>query len=192
MREMLKQHGTTILVAMVVAAVTAGGTAFAAHRGSASVSDRGHSFVALGRLAESHKDNNSLVGGNGTVRKTSITTPGPGYLMIVASSDVYDFGASDASDCWLQIGKRELSSSDRTIELDKSQGVNEEENCGTDSAWPVGKGKYLVSFKADSSTNGTVVYDESTLEVMYVPLNGRGKLPKPKVPTSVSGLLGNK
>jgi hypothetical protein len=188
MRESLKQHGTTILVAMVVAAVTAGGTAFATSSGSASVSDRGRAFNALGRLAESHTDSNALPNGNGTVRSVKITTPGPGYLMMVGSSDVFTNGdADDISICTLFIGNTRLDASAREIELNNTD--NSEENCNTDSAWPVKKGRHKVSLRA---SGGDVRYDEATLEVMYVPLNGRGKLPKPKSPTSLSGLVGNK
>jgi hypothetical protein len=187
-REALRRNVSTVVVAAVTAMVFGGaGAAFAIVANADRVD--GYHANQLIRIASSSINDDAAIGAdaNALIRKVSIKAPARGYLFMVASSDVY--GGSGYSDCWLNLDGKDLNSSERSIHLDG--GGNDEENCGTDIAWPVGKGSHVVKFRA--YINSGLTYDESTLEVVFIPFNGSGKVPSPKPPTRpiVGGGRGN-
>jgi hypothetical protein len=141
-------------------------------------------------MARSSTDNNALVGTNGTIRSVKITAPRNGYLFAVASSDVFNGTANNAPICFITLDGTTLSSTVRNIELNGTTGVNTEENCNTDGSWPVAQGRHTVAFAA-SGVAATTTFDEATLEVLFVPFNGRGGVPAPVVPTSLKASSGN-
>lgn len=192
MKEGIRKHLTTIVVAFVTALVAAGGTAAAARLINA---DRlnGYPANALNRVAASHKDNNSISGDGSThiIRKVSIKAPKNGYLVITASTDGYlSTGSSGYANCWIELDGTELSSSERSQEYyDTGSNENDESDCATNVGWPVKAGKHSVRFKGDPTTG--VIYDESSLTVQFVPFNGAGLVPTPLPPSRPQRAAGN-
>jgi len=106
---------------------------------------------------------------------TSITAPSRGYLVINAGSDVYDYGtASDSSFCWIDVDGTTLDSTNRQIALDPS--VNPEEDCSTGGSVVVKAGVHTVEFMAEPGQT-TTTFDESNLDVLFVPFDSTGKTP---------------
>ena len=131
----------------------------------------------LVRVATAKTDNNAATGVTGEVGvlQTRITAPTKGYLVVTASSDVYDHTAvSASSDCWINLGDKYAVGSRRSIQLSTSG--NREEDCNTNVTIPVAAGTRTVKFRA-VLTATTTTYDEATLEVLFVPFNGKGKRP---------------
>ncbi len=182
MREGIRRYLVTIVVAFATASVAAGGTAFAIIANADKVD--GYHANQLTRLARSSTTGPALSGTDGIVRTARITAPKRGFLFIVASSDVFNFTSTDFVNCWVNLDGTQLTSSVRSIELDGGVS-NQEENCNTDASWPVGPGLHTVTFEGDD-VNADTTFDESTLEVLYVPFNGKGAVPVPVNPTSVN------
>jgi hypothetical protein len=164
----------TIAITVVVSGVLAVGPAIAAVRTINATKLNGYKANQLIRVAESHINNNAVVGPatNAVARSVTIYAPKNGYLVMTASSDVY--GSPDTDTCELRL--------DGTITLSAS---DTESNCGTDSAWPVAKGTHTVDFVATNPAAG-VIYDETTLEVMFVPFDAYGSVPIPVAPSAPS------
>jgi hypothetical protein len=182
MREAMRRHLTTILVAAVTASVASGGAALAIVANAHKVD--GYHANQLLRLSRS-SINDVAIAGNGTsqvARQVSIRAPKRGFLFIVASSDV--FGATSGGSCWIDLDGTTLSSTFRTYELGSG---NTEENCGTDIAWPVAAGLHSVQFFGNPATG--VTFDETTLEVLFVPFNGNGQVPTPVAPSRPSARM---
>jgi hypothetical protein len=109
--------------------------------------------------------------------KVKIVAPTKGYLVTTASSDVFDNSDTVSSSCYIQMGAKYALGSYRTIYLDS--GTNGEENCETNITIPVGAGPHVVKFMAQPGSV-TTVFDETALQVEFVPFNGVGKQPTNK------------
>ena len=128
--------------------------------------------------AYSFSDASTGVTGARTVLTSAITAPAPGYLAIVASSDVWNTnGDSDTPNCWLSWNNQDIVPSYRVMELNDANG-NGEEDCSTSATIPVAAGAYtvrLVGYSEDADTN----FDESSLSVQFVPFGPTGTAPTP-------------
>ena len=179
----VRTHLTTIVVAMVVAAVTAGGAAVAGQIVNADKVDGYHAnqLTRASRAVSNGVPLRARRGDSGTVLTADISAPKKGFLVISASSDVWapNFlrgGTQFSYDCWIGMDEGYLNASVRTSQVDPS--ADGEDNCATNIAWPVASGQHEVRLEYD--TGGTVIFDESALDVVYVPFNGTGKVPDPK------------
>jgi len=185
---MVRRHTVTIIVAMVTAAATAGGTAIA---GQIINADKLNGYRAdqLIRAAERHRDGGVLRTSRGTptaqILSVNITAPKRGYLVMTASSDVFLAGGtrgvvtSETTTCFLELNGVEIVSSQRTMRLEQNDGNSDNEsNCATNSAWPVASGQHTVRLMAQ--VGGSTIYDEASLDVIYVPFNGKGNVPDPE------------
>ncbi|MGH2631586.1 MAG: hypothetical protein ACRDHI_13660 [Actinomycetota bacterium] len=188
MRDALRRHVTTIVVAFVTASVAAGGTAIAIIANAHKVD--GYHANQLTRLSQKQVQSEAFAGGGaGTVLKTSIRAPKKGYLFIVASSDVFNLSDPDRFQCFISLNGADLPASRREIQLSPADN-NEEMDCGTQIAWSVKAGKHVVRFET-TNTAATTIYDESTLEVLFFPFNGSGNVPKPLSPLAPRGGASN-
>ena len=186
---MVRRHTVTIIVAMVTAAATAGGTAIA---GQIINADKLNGYRAdqLIRAAERHRDGGLLRtsrrgDGGSQILSVNITAPKRGYLVMTASSDVFLAGGtrglitSETTTCFLELNGVKIVSSQRTMLLEQNDGNSDNEsNCATNSAWPVASGQHTVRLMAQ--VGGSTIYDEASLDVIYVPFNGKGNVPDPE------------
>ena len=109
----------------------------------------------------------------------NITAPAAGYLVIWGSSDAFNPTDSVSEACHLTVDGSALNASFRSISFGGNENINEEENCSTDSTVPVTAGPHTVALRVDpSSTNS--VYDEATLQAIFVPFGGTGLPPTAK------------
>lgn len=69
-----------------------------------------------------------------------------------------------------------VSSSLRYMELNATQGVNEEENCTTNAVVPVAAGTHTVDLEGDVGALHTA-FDSTALSAIYVPFDGIGTAP---------------
>jgi hypothetical protein len=129
----------------------------------------GIASTAFSRQAGSAINDNALVGVSGTARQVNITAPQSGFLLAIASADVFGEEVEDAYTCALNVDGGNLSQSNRTSELDVEG--NEEENCGTNAIVPVAAGPHNVKFNFTSIGPETTV-DETELDVVFIPLAG--------------------
>lgn len=166
--ERVRRHLTTVVVAFVVASLAGGGTAIAIVANADKVD--GYHANQLVRFTRSQIENDAIVGDGGdhVALGSSIRAPKPGFLFIVASADV--LGGAASGRCWIELDGTVLAASDRLYVPD-----NYEEDCATHIGWPVGWGPHEVQFVGNPDT-GTRV-EASTLEVLFVPFNGRGIVP---------------
>jgi hypothetical protein len=124
--------------------------------------------------AASASDTSAAVTGTSAVTPaltTSITAPSRGYLMITASSDV--FGDEVSSDCWIAVDGVEQVASERV--LGNTTGVSEVD-CATNVGVVVNAGAHTVQLVADPGST-SVWFDESTLDVIFVPFGSTGAVP---------------
>lgn len=125
---------------------------------------------AFSRQASSAIDDNALpLGASGTARELNITAPQSGFLLIIASSDVFG-SAADSYNCILEVDGAELSASERTSEFEGAGG-DSEENCGTNAIVPASAGVHNVKFNFSSIGAATRV-DETELDVVFIPFAG--------------------
>lgn len=128
---------------------------------------------ALNRVAFAQASNDALVGTSGKVLSTTITAPGPGYLVISASSDVYNLVADNPSlQCLLTVNNAPIGSSWREVRL--MVDTNPETNCATNAVHVVpSAATFAVALEASAVFPDTH-FDESTLVVQYVPFGPMG------------------
>jgi hypothetical protein len=98
----------------------------------------------------------------------TITAPQNGFLLAIASADVFG-GETDGYTCFLNVDGSTLEQSFRTSELGEVE--NREENCGTNAIVPVTAGAHNVKFNFSSIGPETTV-DETELDVVFIPLAG--------------------
>ncbi|MEA2333002.1 MAG: hypothetical protein QOH58_3140 [Thermoleophilaceae bacterium] len=125
------------------------------------------------RSAFAGDNDNALVGVSGTVLTTTITAPGPGFLLINAGSDVFG-SAADALDCWIEVDETQSPPSIRTIEIDGA--ANSEEDCTTETTVQVGAGSHKVDLEG-LDVAPTTTFDEAALQVLFVPFGATGSTP---------------
>jgi hypothetical protein len=115
---------------------------------------------------------NTLVGVSGTALTTTITAPGPGFLLIDAGSDVFG-GAADVYNCFIEVDAVQSVPSLRTSEFNAAEN---EENCTTETTVQVAAGSHTVDFEY-TGVAATTTVDESALQVLYVPFGATGTQP---------------
>lgn len=125
--------------------------------------------TAFSLEASSAIDNNAIAGvtANITAREVNITVPQNGFLLAIASSDVFG-SATDFLSCEFNVDGTNISASRRSIEITAENG---EENCGTNAIAPVTVGKHNVKFNYSSRASTTTV-DETELDVVFIPFSG--------------------
>jgi hypothetical protein len=168
MPEKLRRYAATIAVALVVSSLAGGGTAIAIIANADKVD--GYHANQLIRFARTQIDNDAIIG-DGTdhvALETSIRAPKKGFLFVVASADV--LGGAASGRCWIELDGTVLAASDRLYVPD-----NNEEDCATHIGRPVGRGPHEVQFVGNPDTGSR--FEASTLEVLFVPFNGRGNVP---------------
>jgi hypothetical protein len=130
--------------------------------------------TAFSRQASSATSNNALRGADGeegTARQVTITAPQNGFLLAIASADVFgeELVEPNFYNCLLNVDGVNLSQSERSSEL--SAPANREENCGTNAVAPVAAGPHTVKFDFTDIGQETIV-DEAELNVVFIPLAG--------------------
>jgi len=136
----------------------------------------GYHADELVRFAGAHEDNDALVGVSGIAATVEITAPRGGYLVISASSDVYNYDSLDDLRCEIEVNGSEIDSSTRQIQLSDADN-NAEEDCSTDAYYTtVLGGDFTVDFTFTDVNVHTVV-DETVLNVIYIPFGGEGNTP---------------
>jgi hypothetical protein len=188
----IRTHITTIAVAFVIAAVTAGGAAVA---GQIINADKLNGYQAnqLIRAATKRQDGAPLKtvrrGGPDEILATSITAPKRGYLSVVASSDVFLTGAFRGGplfvSCWIGLDGGYIEASVRQFTLDDAGDA--ENNCATNATWPVASGQHQVQLMSD----GGGIFDEASLDVIYVPFGKTGQVPDPEPVPPIKPRLSN-
>ena len=116
----------------------------------------------------------STLDGNGNVLPTpvSITAPGTGFLLVVASYDVgQDGGDGDTFQCQISVDDAPIVSTERLIEIDNAG--NQEEDCSTNTLAPVSAGAHTVNVQqalADSDMDVT----RAEVNVVFIPFDADG------------------
>jgi hypothetical protein len=134
----------------------------------------------LSRVAYAVSTGNAFVGDgltSGTILTTSITAPIDGFLIMSASSDVFSNSADDRMGCRLEIDGTVVPSSRRTFMINFTAGVNQEEDCHSETVVPVMTGDHTIDFVTNGTPAAGIVYDESALWVLFVPFDGAGNPP---------------
>jgi hypothetical protein len=173
----LRQHVSTIVISILVAALFASVPAVAAIVNATFLN--GYKANEIIRVSRNSKANDALVSDgtrNAVVIRTRISAPHNGYLFIVSSSDVYN--GPDVDTCALTVDGNLLFPSKRTFSLTAD---NDEGNCNTDIAVPVAEGRHTVALVAMNPAAG-VTYDEATIEVIYTPFGKTGRVPVADAP----------
>jgi hypothetical protein len=116
----------------------------------------------------------TLVGVSGTALTTTITAPGPGFLLIDAGSDVFG-SAADEYSCLIEVDAVPSVPSVRTSEFEAAA-ADSEENCTTETTVQVAAGSHTVDFEY-TGVAATTTVDESALQVLYVPFGATGTQP---------------
>jgi len=148
--------------------------AYADEAGDADTVD-GFDASEMIRVAYDQVANNALVGVDGTAASATIEAPGPGFLVISASADVFGLN-SDVIVCKIQVNDADIAASARAIELDTPN--NSEDDCATDAVYTmIFGGTQTVDLEFVSMIAGNTV-DEAVLTVLYVPFNGEGNQPE--------------
>ncbi len=122
---------------------------------------------AFSREASSSTTSNALVGVSGTARQVNITAPQNGFLLAVASADVFG-SAANSYECEFNIDGANQPQSQRESHLGTE---NLEENCGTNAIFPVSAGTHNVKFNFLNIAATTTV-DETELDVVFIPFAG--------------------
>ena len=127
----------------------------------------GYHANELVRFAGAHEDNDALVGVSGVAATVDITAPRGGYLVISASSDVYNTIGLDRLFCEIEVDGSLIVSSERSIEVSDSTN-NGEEDCSTDAYYTTADGgDFTVDFIFGGVSADTTV-DETVLNVIYI------------------------
>ncbi len=116
-------------------------------------------------------------GTDGTVATTSITAPASGFLVITAGSDVVDVSGSDAVGCLIEVDGAQAVGSDRTVELNGAEDVNQDEDCSTNTVVAVSAGKHKVDFEAVGVDQTSTIFTDTALSGLYVPFGANGSPP---------------
>ncbi len=142
----------------------------------------------LVRVASAQVDHDAVIGTTaGTVAlKVKIVAPTKGYLVTTASSDTFNYADASFSSCAIDVGPKYALGSFRSITSDPT--INPEEDCSTNVTIPVAAGPHVVKFMAFPGAT-TTTFDETALQVEFVPFNGVGKAP---TKAEINGALSTK
>ena len=176
-----RRHLGTIVVAMVTAMVTAGIPATAAIINATKLN--GYKANQLVRVAEGLQAGVVLSGPaqDEPVLQTTIKAPGKGYLVMVASAEVFALGLAGTPTAYCRLS---IDRDTSPIPVQESQRYLtfppplEQRNCATNAAWPVGRGTHTVTLEGTLSAAG-MNFRDPTLQVLYVPFGANGKVPTP-------------
>ncbi len=125
------------------------------------------------RFSGDSVDFKALTGVSGTAATATITAPGAGWLVVGASSDVYNFIGYDDLLCRILVDSSAVTASARIIEVDGTTGAGESE-CSTDAYYEVtSAGDYTVDFDYLLVGSDTTV-DRTVLTVLFVPFDASG------------------
>lgn len=128
------------------------------------------------RVASAQVDNGAATGVTGTqpLLRVTVQAPTKGYLVVTASSDVFNIGVLTGAECWVDLGGKYAFGSSRFISLDEAG--NNEENCATNITIPVAGGRHVVRFMA-SIQSPDLMFGATSLQAEFVPFNGTGGRP---------------
>ncbi|MEX0753838.1 MAG: hypothetical protein WD206_00930 [Actinomycetota bacterium] len=182
MLALLRKNLTTVVVALVTAAVTAGGVAVAGQVINADKLE-GRKANELIRGSANHTGGlakvTALRGGDGAqLIQTKVTAPRRGYLMVTAGADVFAGifarrgDIPNTTQCWITIDGAFIDGSGRWMEHATG---NNEEDCSTNVGWVVPSGQHTVRLMIDA--NKGLSASSRSIEVIFVPFNGTGKVP---------------
>jgi hypothetical protein len=124
--------------------------------------------TAFARQASSATDN-ALEGVSGTARTASIVAPQKGFLLAIASGDVYNDGPTGAStECRLNLDSEDIAASKRSGYVSEEVPRNV---CATNAIVPVAAGEHVVAFTfAVVPPEGGV--EAAELDLVFVPFEG--------------------
>lgn len=128
------------------------------------------------RVASFNGDSPLPDGQDGTVATTNITAPAPGFLVITAGSDLFNFDQFDKVTCFIEVDGTQAPGSEMIIDLNGDAEVNEEEDCSTNAVVAVSAGQHAVDLEADVGRPGTK-FDQTALSAIYVPFGSTGAPP---------------
>jgi hypothetical protein len=136
----------------------------------------GRTANSLIRAASASDDSLALVGVSGNALTTTIEAPTRGLLVIDAGSDVFNFTTQDFVTCRIRVDDSIVAPSTRQVQLDGNGTTNQEENCSTEATLPVDAGSHKVDLEG-AGLDANSVFDESQLQVLFVPFDGTGATP---------------
>jgi hypothetical protein len=172
----LKALAALVTLATLVTLLTLAMIAASASPGEAK--KKGPTFP---RVAFQKTNDSNINSADGTAATTTINAPTPGFLVINASSNVFNAQQFDGKvECLIEVDNVVDAPSRRFMQLgfaSPATGVsNQEEDCSTNTVVPVNKGNHKVDLEALDVGTGTN-FDQTTLSAVFVPFDGNGALP---------------
>jgi len=129
----------------------------------------------LNRVAFQKLNDSNLGSADGTAAATTINAPTRGFLVIEASSNVFNAQQNDPLvQCLFEVDNGADDPSRRFMQLNKD--LNEEEDCSTNTVVPVDAGNHSVDLEARDVGSGTN-FDQTTLSAVFVPFDKNGDIP---------------
>jgi hypothetical protein len=135
----------------------------------------GKSAANLIRVASFSGESPLTTGFGGTVATTTIDAPAPGFLVIDAGVENWNFTGGGVVRCHIRVDTVFAQGSQRFMEHNVAGG-NRDENCSTNTVVPVGAGTHTVDLLGGSDSSGTN-WGETALSAIYVPFGGTGASP---------------
>jgi|SRR5215207_1503881 len=135
----------------------------------------GKSAANLIRVASFSGASPLTTGIGGTVATTMINAPSPGFLVIDAGVENWNFTGGGVVRCHIRVDNVFAYGSQRFMEHNVAGG-NRDENCSTNTVVPVGAGTHTVDLLGNSDSSGTN-WGETALSAIYVPFGGTGAPP---------------
>ena len=128
------------------------------------------------RMASAGDPDDAFIGSiqDGTVLSTQITAPGPGFLVVDASSEVSS-GAHDSSSCGILVDGATITTSIRDVFVTPENPIAV---CATHATQPVGEGVHAVELRGFDvgSAGGSTTYGPASMHVLFVALGADGEL----------------
>lgn len=152
------------------------------YRAGATVTDSNHlgGFAANGLVRAAYAVSTSSatrVGKNGRVLGTTIETPGPGFILIHASSDTFNAKGHDLLACALQADGEEISSSRRWFVVD---GERSDDDCATDGVIPItAAGQHTIDLMAIAVDKKKTTFGRTVIWALFEPFDGVGEQVRP-------------
>ena len=134
----------------------------------------GFAANGLARTAVAFSNSQTNKTGQATLLSTTITAPGPGYLIVNASTDVRSTIDAFIS-CSLQLDEAGMDGSGRFLAT-KIGTAFPEIGCVTGSTMPVQAGQYKVDFEGQGA-DADVKWGRSSLQATFVPFGPDGNRP---------------
>jgi hypothetical protein len=129
----------------------------------------------LVRVAFKNFNESPVASGNGNVARATINAPTTGFLVINASSNVFNVQQADPLvECLIEVDNNVNDPSRRFMQLNGTS--NQEEDCSTNTVVPVAQGNHTIDLEAldvGAETN----FDQTTLSAIFVPFDGNGAPP---------------